>query len=468
MNKNKNKNKTRKRSGGNNNDFVNAIDNNNYPEVFLDEELNTPNKPKSIRPIRQLPLLEAIDPKLAIAVNPKMRHAKKTNKPFIESPVEQPIPQEPVSNISKFSNTLESYAMRLPLIQHFSLYLIKHITDSLYSFNTLEDVYNYLPKFINGTPSEGIGQYFRRLGQNPRNFKMENLLNIMRFYIKGGTATKLLNEASVYGSSRHSFPFSIDSDIDCQLVINPNIPINIFNILRFKYFETVINTIFRYFISATTDERVYNYFMEINRELERHKDHFGNLDVKKKKVEVFFNDISTNSPEIYTLLTNIHNKYIPDVCPFNLRIYQNYGYIGPRGFTALNFSLIKIYIPIPNSRNIIELIDISIPNFMNDKKLKDWKLSDDLLKMEYGLVQHPVSHYINQVLTDITMSPITPTNKAKYRKTIRRKERIEKIKERIYKPHKLQLKPYLNKILKNESGFGRNAPTIKEILKGLD
>ena len=89
----------------------------------------------------------------------------------------------------------------------------------------------------------------------------------------------------MYGSSRHSFPFSIDSDIDCQLVINPNVHINIFNILRFKYFETVINTIFRYFISATTDERVYNYFMEINRELERHKDHFGNLDVKKKKVD---------------------------------------------------------------------------------------------------------------------------------------------------------------------------------------
>lgn len=353
--------------------------------------------------------------------------------------------------------------MGLKQVQAMALLMIKHITDSMYSLKTVNDIYTAIAPRNGRRPSDNLGVALHRILTNWETFKKEDLLNIFRFYIKGSSATILLDELANIGTSRRDFPYSLDSDIDTQLLINPYfINEKMFKVLRFKLMEKLFDSII-YVLDGNYPDKsaVEKSYRSIQNEL---KTRFGMEPVKHKRVQVFFNEAADDIPGSVSLLKKIENMPISDACPFGLRIYQNYGYREAGVFVPLNFTLVRVYIPIPNSTQIIEMLDIAIPFYSLRANNKAWILSSDIGSTIFGYIQGPVGHYINQSVTNRKMAR---TGRENVRKVTRRRERIQKIKNRIYRPHKTRLRRSVNTIRRGLRAMGENEPLVAEILEEL-
>lgn len=445
--------RTRKRANTNLNNFSSVWNGNeNVASVFSEEE-------------EYRPALRTVVPQLTVIPRAVLPQSKSANTQSImpaEAPIAVPVTIEPPAPIEVPAPAPEIPIMQIKQIQGFALVIIRYITDALYSLDTIRDIYDAIVPY--GKPTDNLGKGLHYILEHRETYKPEDLLNFYRFYVKGSSATVLLDEETVIGSSRRNFPYSIDSDIDAQLLINPFIVNeNKTKKLRFKLMQKILERILKLFDGIYPDKAtVTTTFASIQRKLE---ERFGTQPVTDKVVNVLFADAEKDTGEMKRLLEEYNNVRIPDTCPFGLRIYQNYGYMKQGRFVPLNFSLIRVYIPIPNSTKTIDIIDITVPFYSLTGNNKSWILSSDIGITRYGYIQGPIGHYVNQTLTNRKMA--VSGHYENQRKVTRRRNRIRKIKENIYGRHKRKFERPVNTIRRGLRTMGENTELAAQILAEL-
>jgi hypothetical protein len=369
--------------------------------------------------------------------------------------------QIPQVNLGQ-ADKLESYVMQIPQVQSTAFTIIQYLSQLLYSFPTARGLYNAMTKVYKQAPTDVVGRKIETILKKEDDTSRQRLLDVYRFFIKGSSAGVLLDEASQYASSSRDFPYSIRSDFDCQLLVVPFLNEDSANIVRVKLTEKIILNLTYVLRQLVHKENLERSFEIIRDELE---EHLGILPVNDKKIKVFFSQVNDDSTDLKGILNDVNAMAIPDSCPFGLTIYENYGYSGPTGFVPLNMTLIKLYIPIQGQTRGIDLIDISIPNNNDPSKGKHWKLSNGLVRTNYGYVQGPVGHYVDQMLMNRKMAN---TGRENENKVTRRRKRIAKIKSNMYNRYKATLKRNANYIASSAAYLGPNGPEILNIIETLE